>query len=179
MHAHTRNANRRYRNGSSLPDRKQRIYDFLLDNPIGVLSSVTPDGNPHESVIYQRINPDMTISFLTRTATRKYDNIKHHNHVCLTVFEPASQTTAQVIGIAEEITDNYQINAIAGSVLGISLRVSKGSMPPIAKLEVGDYTAFRILPVQIRIATFAMSEGGGYGDLFDSVESFELSEDAG
>lgn len=155
-------------------DRKQRIYNFLRTNPIGVLSSVTPDGNPHGTVIYYKIEEDFTVSFITKAQTRKYDNLKRNNHIMLTVFEPKTQTTAQINGLAIETTDSYEINAIAGAIQAASLKTSDAGMPPIAKLDAGDYVAFKIKPVQISMAVYSRPDPGDYSELFESIESYEL-----
>lgn len=162
---------------SKFSDRKKRMFTFLRENPIGVLSTVTPDGDPHGAVVYFRVDKDFTISFLTKTETRKYDNLVHNNHVMLTVFEPETQATVQVTGIAEEVQDSYETNAIAGTILGISMETSEAGTPPISKLDAGMYVAMKITPVQARMAVYARPDSGGYGELFESVESFDLNED--
>ena len=159
-------------------DRKQRIYDFLRANPVGVLSSVTPNGNPHGTVIYYTVDKAFAVAFLTKTRTRKFDNLKHNDHVMLTVFDSQAQTTAQISGDAVEIRDSYEINVVAGAILGASLKTSEAGVPPITKLEAGRYVAFKLAPVQIRMAVYARPDPGDYSDLFESIESFELNEKA-
>lgn len=161
---------------SGLSDRRLRIYTFLKNNPIGVLSTVTPNNDPHGTVIYYSVNEQFTASFLTRHDTRKYDNIHHHDHVMLTVFDPRSQTTAQITGRAHEVTSTSEINRIAANTLGASLVTSENGIPPITKLEVGEYAAFTIKPVQIRLAVFGRPDGGDYSELFESIESYELND---
>ena len=158
-------------------EKQKRIHEFLHQNPIGILSTVTPNGEPHGAVIYFVIDDDFTASFLTRCGTRKSDNIKHQDHVTLTVYEPESQTTAQIIGRAKEINDNDRVNSIASDVLRISLKTSEAGIPPISKLEPGSYNAFTIEPVQINMAVYRKPESGSYTALFDSIESFKLKED--
>lgn len=157
-------------------DRKQRIHWFLKQNAAGVLSTVDPDGNPHGVVIYYVVDDEFVISFLTRAGTKKYDNLKHHNHVMFTVFDAKSQTTVQVTGRAEEITNNYDINGVAGKVLGASLKTNKIGLMPINKLEVGPYVAFTIQPVQIRMAVYARPDPGDYTNMVESIESFDLHD---
>jgi uncharacterized pyridoxamine 5'-phosphate oxidase family protein len=161
---------------SEYSDRKQRIHDFLSQTAVGVLSTVNPDGEPHGVVIYFNINTDFGITFLTRAGTRKYDNLKHHNHLMLTVFDLRTQTTAQITGRAIEITDNYEVNQVAAGMLATSLKISEPGLPPITKLEAGDYVAFTIHPVQIRMAVYARPDPGEYTELFESIESFEFSQ---
>src|SRR5690242_6657904 len=93
-------------------ERPRRIFNFLRANPIGVLSTVDSTGGPHGVVIYYIIRDDFSIDFLTRERTRKYDNLRHNNHAMLTVFEPRTQTTAQIVGTASEITDSTVVNGV-------------------------------------------------------------------
>lgn len=157
-----------------LTDKQQRILSFLEEKPIGVLSTVDPNGNPHGVVVYFVIDGDFNVYFLTKARTRKYDNLKHHNHATLTVFDPASQTTAQITGVAEEIKDNYQVNEIANKMVEASFKVSEVDVPPITKLDAGAAAAFKLKPVQIRMAVYARPESGDYNELFESIESFNL-----
>lgn len=162
--------------GSKLSQRKQRIYDFLRENPVGVLSTVDPNGNPHGMVIYFDIDEQLAVSFLTRSETYKYDNLKHNNHIMLTVCQLQSQTTAQIIGTAHEIKDHNVISDITNKILAITLKTSRANLPPTAKLQAGPYAAFRIEPVQIRMAVYADADPGSYNELFESVESFDIGE---
>lgn len=157
-----------------LSDRERRIYDFLHQTPVGVLSTVDPNGEPHGVVIYISVATDFSISFLTKTLTRKYDNIKHNNHVMITVFDAVTQTTVQITGIATEQRDNFEVNAVAGRILAATMQTSANGLPPISKLQEGNYTAFSVKPVRIRMAVYARPDPGDYDELFESIESFEV-----
>lgn len=154
-------------------DKKQRIFDFLFETSIGVLSSTDPDGDPHGAVIYFTINQDFEVEFLTKSETKKYDNLIHNNHVMLTVFQPLTQTTVQLTGVAQEITDGFIMNEIAGRVMGTSLKTSDAGLMPLHKLRAGSFVAFKIVPVEVRMAVYARPDSGGYAELFEIVESFE------
>jgi general stress protein 26 len=156
-------------------DKEQRIYDFLSANPIAVLSSVTPDGNPHGVVLYFSVDKKFVASILTKIDTRKYDNLTHNDHAMLTVFEPRTQTTVQLTGKAKEITDRYEINVVAETNMQASIKTSTAGMPPILKLKAGQYVAFRIYPEQINMAVYAHADSGDYSQLFETLENFETS----
>ena len=162
------------RQSSTLSERQRRIYDFLHDNPAGVLTSVDTNGYPHGAVIYFYINDKFVISFLTKKGTKKYDNLLRNNKVMLVVYEPVSQSVAQVIGRAYEIKDNYDVSLMAQHVFEASMKMSEGGVPPITKLQVGPYVAFEIEPSQIRMAVYERPDSGDYGKVFESIESFEL-----
>lgn len=155
--------------------RQQRIFDFLNGRYVGVLSSVTPDNNPHGAVVYYAIDRDFNVHILTRTGTHKYDNLVHNEHVMLTVYDPETQTTAQIVGRATERPGMRDINRVAGITFA-KLGTDKEGMPPIMKLQAGEFTTFQIQPVQIRIALYARPISGGYEDLFESIESFTLKD---
>lgn len=157
-----------------LPERQQRMYDFLQTHPVGVLSTVNEHDQPHGTVIYFLVNPLFEVSFLTKTGTQKHDNLMRNNQTTLTIFDPVLQTTVEISGHAAKVTDSYDINGIAGGILAASLRMSQHQMPPITKLQAGPYTAFTIRPTQIRMAVYARPDPGDYDTIFESIESFEL-----
>lgn len=157
-------------------DRKQRIYDFLYGTPLGVLSMVDTGGLPRGSVIYFAIDEKFNLSFLTKAETSKYAALKNDGRVMLTVFEPMSQTTAQIIGTASQITDGHEVNAVASHILRATLETSEAGIPPISKLQAGPYVAFRIVPDQIRMVVYARPDPGEYSELFETIESFDLHE---
>lgn len=154
--------------------RRRRMYDFLREHPVGVISSVTPNGNPHGAVIYFAVDERLTVRFLTKTGTRKYDNLVHNGHVMLTVFDAHTQTTAQIAGVALERTGQVATNQVATALFGASTRTSGSGLPPIVKLQAGAFTTFLIEPMQVRMAVYSRPEVGGYQELFESMESFEL-----
>lgn len=155
-------------------DRRQRMYDFLKTHPAGVLCTVSPDGDPHGAAIYFSIDKSFVISFITKAETRKYDNLIRNDHVMLTVLDAPSQTTIQVTAKAEPITENYEINAVAGRIQAASLETSDAGIPPIAKLHAGAYVAFRLKPTQIRMAVYSRPDPGEYTEIFESIEATEL-----
>lgn len=147
----------------------QRILSFLKHHPIGTLSTVTPDGDPHGAVIYYSIDDDFIVRFTTKRKTRKFDNLTFRNRGMLVVYEAPSQTTVQVIGVTEEITDNAEAQAEFRNMLESSMETSQAGLPPISKLYAGSYVAMRLKPVQIRMAIFARPDPGGY-DMYESIE---------
>jgi general stress protein 26 len=161
---------------SQYSDTRERMYQFLSDTCIGVLSSTDPDGDPHGAVIYYTINEHLEVGFLTKAETKKYDNLVHNNHVMLTVFEPLTQTTVQISGVAKEIKNGFAMNKIAAKVLDTSLKTSEAGLPPLSKLQAGPYVAFTIKPVQIRMAVYARQDPGDYDELFETVETFNVEQ---
>ena len=165
-----------YQRGATTPvytERQQRIHNFLTRNTIGVLSTIDAEGGPHGVTIYYVARPTFEIAFLTRVGTKKHLDLKKDNRVMLTIYEPETQTTLQISGIAEEITDHYEINGIAGAILGASLKSGNGILP-ITKLHAGPYTAYNIRPTRVQMAVYSRPDPGNYENIFESIESYEL-----
>jgi len=162
---------------ADLSDRQRRIYAFLHSHHTGVLSTVTPDNNPHGSVIYYAIGTDFKVRILTKTGTRKYNNLDHNDRAMLTVYDPSTQTTVELTGVAIEQSSAHEVNMAATAIFGY--RPPAGdAMPPIVRLQAGPFTSFEIEPIDIRMATYAHHAPGGYDELFESIESFEMNNES-
>lgn len=156
-----------------LSDQEQRFYDFLNGAAIGVISSTDPNGDPHGAVIYYSIDKNFVIEFLTKSHTKKYDNITRNNHIMLTVFDALTQTTVQVTGLAKEIKNDSVLQKLVKQVFEKSLRTSEAGQHPLSKLDAGNYVGFKIEPVQIRMAVYARPDPGEYSEIFETIDSFE------
>lgn len=159
-------------------ERQKRMYNFLHQQHVGVLCTVGPDKNPHGAVVYYAVDQQFMVRILTKTGTRKYDNMVHNDHVMLTVFDPDSQTTAQITGVAMERSEAGVVSEVARMILTETRHAKGNGLPPIAKLQAGRYTTFAIKPVQVRMAVYARPHAGDYRTMFESIESFDLDEDA-
>lgn len=159
-----------------LTDRQRRIYSFLQSQHVGVLSTVTPDRNPHGAVIYYLVDNELTVWFVTKKSTRKYDNIRHNNHVMLTVFEPHSQTTAQILGKAIEHSSETVVSRVCDEIFKNVAVPHEHQLPPIVKVQAGALTAFAIKPVDIKMAVYSKPDPDDHEQLFESVESFGLNQ---
>ncbi|MFB4187184.1 pyridoxamine 5'-phosphate oxidase family protein, partial [Bacillus velezensis] len=102
--------------GATMNDRQQRMYDFLNSQHIGVLSTVTPDSNPHGAVVYYAIDDVFCIEITTKVETRKYDNLKHNDHCMLTVFDPITQAVAQITAVAIERPDHQHVQKAINTI---------------------------------------------------------------
>jgi hypothetical protein len=160
----------------ALSERQRRIRAFLRQQDVGVLSTVTPNCDPHGVVIYYAVEDDFTIWFLTKKGTRKNDNIEHNGYVMLTVFDPHSQTTVQISGTATEDASAAAVNKVSSLIFRRLMQNGYGQLPPIIKLQAGAFTAFAIKPAGIRMAIYSRPDPGDYDQLFESIESFDLHE---
>ncbi|MDZ7744580.1 MAG: pyridoxamine 5'-phosphate oxidase family protein [Candidatus Saccharibacteria bacterium] len=148
----------------------QKIINFLREHETAVLATVDPNNRPHAVVIYIAVADDLSITFLTKYDTKKSDNLRHNKHAMMTVFDPATQAVVQITGQAEELSDMNEAHQAFRHALRSSLHTSNMAVPPIAKLNAGDYTAFRVTPSDVRMATFTEKHNGKYEQTFEVAE---------
>lgn len=147
----------------------ERIYSFLKTQRSGVLSTVNKQGHPHGTVVYFSIDKAFNVSFMTKRDTRKNQNIIHNNHVSFVVFEPSTQTTAQISGKAQDISEQPEAQEVFRAMLKAAFDTSSSGMPPISKIYAGHYLTYRIKPEHISMAVFARPDPGGY-EMFETID---------
>ena len=150
-------------------EERSRILEFLQHNSVGVLATVDPNGEPHAAAIYFTVDDDFNILFLTKTGTKKHDNLKHHNHAMLVAYDAKSQTTAQVKGTVTEITDVTRMQRVFSDILKISMKTSEAGVMPLDKLQAGEYVAYSLDPKEVRMAVFIRPDPGDYSQIFETV----------
>jgi uncharacterized pyridoxamine 5'-phosphate oxidase family protein len=150
-------------------DLRERIHDFMKKYPIGVLSTVTPSGSPHAAVIYFSVDDKLTLRFTTKKGTRKHKNIQHDSHVMFVCFDAKSQTEVQVAGKATLITNTDEENLAFDGMLQASLHASKEGVPPLNKLDTGEFEAYRIEPSKITMEVYGRPDSGGY-EMFETID---------
>ncbi|HKR81996.1 MAG TPA: pyridoxamine 5'-phosphate oxidase family protein [Candidatus Saccharimonadales bacterium] len=148
---------------------QRAAHDFLKKHKVGVLATVSPNCDPYAAAVYYAVDSALNVSFLTKTGTKKADNLEHNNHAMLVVYEAESQTTVQVTGSVSKITDLTEMNEVFAQVVYASVDASHTDIPPFIKLDEGEYVAYRLKPTQVRMAVFSHAKSGGYDTLFKTI----------
>jgi general stress protein 26 len=155
--------------GTTSLESNQKIYDFLKEHSIGVLATVDPNNNPHAATVYYSIDEEFNIFFTTKRETKKHDNLRHNNHAMLVTYEAFTQTTVQITGVAEDISETPEAGQVYNNTTRAAQKTSEAGVAPISKLYAGSYVAYRLKPVQIRMAVFIHTEPGGY-DMYETID---------
>jgi general stress protein 26 len=149
--------------------KNRQIYDFLSSHPVGVLAMVTPSNDPHAVAMYYSVEQNFDINFITKVGTKKHDNFEHNAHVVLLVYESESQTTVQVTGSVNKITDETVAQQAFSNTVRSSINTSGSGVPPISKLSAGEYAAYQLIPSQITMAIFEKPKHGNYDSLYETI----------
>lgn len=138
----------------SVERKRAQMYTFMYDHPVGILSTVTPDNDPHSSVVYYTPDENNNILFFTKALTKKHDNITHNNHVMLLVYDSRDQTVLQVMGTAELVQDDLERQMDFAAVMNASMIATGYAFSPISKIQAGPYRVYKIIPGQLRMTTY-------------------------
>jgi general stress protein 26 len=148
----------------------ERIFNFIKQHPVGVLATVNTDGGPHAAVIYFTIHNDFSITFATKSDTKKHSNLQNNGKTTLVVYDPESQTTVQIIGSAAEMLKARDREAAFKNMMKSSMHTSETGIPPLFKLEAGMFVAYRLQPSRITAAVFARPDPGSYETLYEELD---------
>ena len=152
----------------SSSESKDYIKNFLNDHYSGVLATSDNAANPHASVVYYSLEDDFGLLFATKTETQKYKNIEENKQVAFLVYDEKAQTTLQVFGKVENVTDEETQKAIYKNMFRASADASQAELPPAEKLFAGELVALRLLPQTIKMAVYARPDSEG-DDLYETL----------
>lgn len=137
-----------------LSQKHPHVYGFLQQQHAGVLSTVTEDQTPWGSAIYFVVDEDLTVYFVTRQHTFKYQNLDKNPAVALTVFDEQNQTTVQLAGQVSKVPTEDYMDIVFTRLVAIRPKHDINWAPPLEKVYKGDYIPLRITPTRLQYANF-------------------------
>jgi len=154
---------------TSSPESADLIRDFLKKHHSGVLATADAASNPYGAVVYFTTDDAFCLRFATKTETQKNKNMEENNQVAFVCYDEATQTTVQVSGHAEKITNVDEQQAALNAMYLFSETISKEELPPVEKLFAGDYTTFRIIPQVIKMGIFLRPDAESNEEIYEIV----------
>lgn len=151
---------------------RRRLWKFLREHKVGVLATVDADGDPHAATLYYTTDKPFTLWFVTKTGTKKHDNVSHNDRAMFVVYDAVSQTSVQITGLVAKVKDASRSRQVFADILAISAETSNSKVPPISKLLAGDYITYELEPKQIRMASFAdtKAKAHSYKEMFQTFD---------
>jgi general stress protein 26 len=145
------------------------VYDFLHQNPLGVLSTVAAGNKPWGSAVYFVVDNDLNFYFITRKKTLKYKNIDQHAVAALTVTDEDSQTTVQATGTITHVPPQEYMDIVFTKLAGIRPKDELDWAPPIEKVHQGDYMPLKLTPTRLQYANFKQQKFDVYDDYIQQI----------
>lgn len=127
-----------------------KIKTFLSQNTLMVVSSVTPDNLPHAAAVYYIFDEAFNMYFLTKTKTRKLQNLIAKPDVFVVVYEESNDPkTVQIEGKAEVVEDTLERTRL--HELFVEKIISNVDHElPLLRLEGGATSIVKVMPTLIQ-----------------------------
>lgn len=151
----------------NLSENHPKIRSFLDSHKVGILATSSKQGVPHAATMYFVIGPNFEIYFVTRQQTTKHSNLSENPQAALAIFDAATQTTVQAMGVVEEITDTALQADIFNQVTAITKGTSGEHQPPLTKIDAGNYVTYQLKPRTLRMAEFIKAEYPPVDQIFE------------
>lgn len=151
-------------------NRQTKAYKFLLSHELGVISTVSDEGELSSAVIYYFSDDDFNIYFVTKSNTQKYRNIAANGKIALTIYDEPKRFTLQARGTASEVKEQDTQSRIMNHLAKVRGDSEHAWFPPVALLEGGDYALLKVHLDHIQIADYANFRKVG-SDVVEDVRS--------
>lgn len=136
----------------------QKAHNFLVEHPMGVLSTASAEGLPWGSAVYFYVDEDFNFYFVTRTETHKNHNISSNPQAALTVADRASQTTVQLAGAVSKVSAEDYSSVVFEKLESARPKDGNTWVPPLEKIHAGNYIALKLTPTTIRYADYSQQK---------------------
>lgn len=153
-----------------ISESRERLLEFLQNNTVGVLATISSAGKPHAATVYVTYDRDLNIYFVTRKGTQKSQNIQDNHLAALAIYDAAAQTTLQAEGTVVQVSDPAKIQWVFNDIWLIAAQTSPSSPPPQTQLiHSGEYTAYKLATPTLRLATFRQQSSANPETIFSVI----------
>jgi uncharacterized pyridoxamine 5'-phosphate oxidase family protein len=149
------------------PDSKKRMLEIVRNVRSATVATVSADGTPSIAPIFFILDDDFSLYFVTKTDTQKFKNISACPDVAFCITEDKEMRTLQGRGTAHTLLDNAEVGSALARLIGAGERFGPW-LPPIAKIEAGQYAMVKITPSWLRFADFS-AEHDGTKEYFEEI----------
>jgi len=142
-----------------MPIKKKNLItaNTILGTNTAVLSTIGRNNEVHASVVHYVTDKDENYYFLTKNETTKAKNISHNNYIALTINSTGSLRTLLVKGPAEIEKNNEVSSVVYDQITSPKDYIEGKKLPPITKLDKGDYVVYKIVPLSSVLQDFSES----------------------
>jgi general stress protein 26 len=126
---------------------KREVFNFLNDNNLGYLATISNENEPHCAAVYYIIEPEFSIYFISKSVSKKVKNILNNPKTAFTVAEKDDiPKTAQMQGTTVQIEANTEII----HKLSVSSLKNNDFFPPSIKLPGSGLSLMKFTPHKIQ-----------------------------
>jgi nitroimidazol reductase NimA-like FMN-containing flavoprotein (pyridoxamine 5'-phosphate oxidase superfamily) len=128
---------------------------FIASNPLAVLSLNQKHEAPYATPVFVLGDNQLNLTFVTKVKTHKYELLSHDNRVAITIHNAHKQQVLQATGEANAIgSGEGEAQKFFDQVNSLEEPSDANWMPPIVKIDAGEYAIFKIETDWMQITHF-------------------------
>lgn len=139
-------------------EKRDAALTFAVNHSVGVLSTISPEGNPRSRVMYYTCDDSFNIYFLTLADTRKVADIAVHPYAAFVVSESTIPRTLQLEGAVTDLTERATLNPLMTNFIK-SLMAHAPFGAPIEHFDASAMKWYQLTPTWIRWGDFTLDQG--------------------
>lgn len=125
----------------------QEAAEFLSQHDLGVLSTLDRNGSLSGAAVYYLFHKSLqTLNILTKTETKKAQNIVTNHTVAFTIYDKSALQTVQLQAVAEIEPDQIIRQQVYEHISKPHNVNSVKVAPPVTSLQQGSFTVLRLTP---------------------------------
>ena len=129
-----------------------------INQPLGVISTVSESGKPESATVYYVCGEALDIFFVTRSESRKYKNLQKNPNVSFVITSEHPPKTIQLEGTVSEVMDpNEQITYYDKLM---AKATGSNPMPPVSQIVAGELVFMKISILWARFGDFEIMKEG-------------------
>lgn len=129
-----------------------------INQSMGVIGTVSENNTSETATMYYIYDDNLTIYFVTRSGSRKYNNILKNPHVSFVVSSEHPPKTIQLEGVASEVLDpNEQVDYFNKLTAKIA---ESSAIPPVEQMVAGEMVFMKMTTTWARLGNFIVMKEG-------------------
>jgi len=126
---------------------------FLRAQELGVLTTVSAEGDPRARLVYYAVGDDFSVYFVTHAQTRKALDLAHNPRASFVVADEAVPQTAQVEGTVTNLTDQTTVDPMLAT---LTERLLSNTVygAPLMRFDPDTLLYFRLIPHFVKWGDF-------------------------
>jgi len=140
------------------------ITTFVKSQSRAVIATSDLSNQPSTSVIFYVLDKNDELHFITKSQTKKSENLKDNNKAALTIVDTDKPIAVNLLGVVVEITDQMVRDSIMQEVFKLSYS-ELHDYAPIIKLHKGSFSVMKFIPKQAKMTDYTQPMGKAKEDL--------------
>ena len=152
-------------------DKQKEALNFLNKNYLGIVSTLSELDNIQSFAVFYEITKGFEFSFITKKATKKYENLLKSKKASIVVASPEDGMSCEAQAKAEILEDVKNITEVVNSIL-YKIRetyIKSWGPPPFAKIKAGELVVIKLVPTWLRMCDFKKTMPKDNKEIFTQI----------